>query len=206
MSNAKNRLSIYAGPPLRAFLERRPLRVSVNSLAEAPERTEEQIQMDGDAGWPERISESVAINRLCERYHHLLEQSWPDLSERTWEALLNAGNGQTEHKLHGLGWMSPFAMVAEHFGLDLDGVETEADLDERLERAEVSSGVEFRKLRRLDPVQAMAVIEAIERFWGRDPEEYPPSLREGPVDGVFLRRLVCGPEEGARARGPVPVS
>ena len=86
----KNRIQIYPGARLRRFLETRPLQPNPSSQARL---------VRGEPDRADMITETCAINRLADRYFWLIDRARPKLSRVTWEAILNAANGWTEHTL-----------------------------------------------------------------------------------------------------------
>ena len=157
----KNRIQIYPGARLRRFLETRPLQPNPASQARL---------VRGEMDLANTITETCAINRMADRYCWLLDRAMPKLNKATWEAVLNAGSGWTEHTLDEIDSHRPVDMVRDDLGI-------EGDLD----AAEKTTGIEFAKLAALDDAGTLAVIEAIERFWGR--------RREGAFD---LDELIAG--------------
>lgn len=157
----KNRIQIYPGARLRRFLETRPLQPNPASQARL---------VRGEMDLANTITETCAINRMADRYCWLLDRAMPKLNKATWEAVLNAGSGWTEHTLDEIDSHRPVDMVRDDLGI-------EGDLD----AAEKTTGIEFSKLAALDDAGTLAVIEVIERFWGR--------RREGAFD---LEELIAG--------------
>jgi hypothetical protein len=157
----KNRIQIYPGARLRRFLETRPLQPNPASQARL---------VRGEMDLANTITETCAINRMADRYCWLLDRAMPKLNKATWEAVLNAGSGWTEHTLDEIDSHRPVDMVRDDLGI-------EGDLD----AAEKTTGIEFAKLAALDDAGTLAVIEVIERFWGR--------RREGAFD---LDELIAG--------------
>jgi hypothetical protein len=150
MANS-NQLRIYAGAPLKRFFSMRPLKPCCISMA--------RMGAHGTTNDATTISESVALNRLVERYLWLMDVHLPLFNnEQTWCAILDAYNGWTEHSLSEIETLSPINALLDHLGL-----ESENDLA----AAEKTTGIEFAKIAALTPVERMAVIEAVERFWGR---------------------------------------
>lgn len=172
-------IRIYAGKPLQDFLATRPLKTCWQSQARAG--------MHGVRDTAEEITVNVAINRLAERHQWLMSQSMPEFNDKTWLALLDSFNGGTEHTI------DEFASLVEplclyevvfnnffHERLEdesdeeffartaiLDGYD-ECEMDEEfIIRAEEFTGIEFRRLLCLTPAEILAVIEGIERYWGR---------------------------------------
>lgn len=157
----KNRIQIYPGARLRRFLETRPL---------TPNPVSQARFVRGEPDRADMITETCAINRMADRYCWLLDRAMPKLNKATWEAVLNAGSGWTEHTLDEIDSHRPVDMVRDDLGI-------EGDLD----AAEKTTGIEFAKLAALDDAGTLAVIEVIERFWGR--------RREGAFD---LDELIAG--------------
>lgn len=143
----KNRIQIYPGARLRRFLETRPL---------TPNPVSQARLVRGEPDRADMITETCAINRLADRYFWLLDRAMPTLNKATWEAVLNAGSGWTEHSLDEIASHRPIDMVRDELGIEGD-----------LAAAEKLTGIEFSKLAALDDAGTLAVIEVIERFWGR---------------------------------------
>jgi len=144
----KNRIQIYPGPRLRRFLETRPLTTNPASQARL---------VRGEVDLADTITETCAINRMAERYFWLLDRARPKLNRETWLALLNTASGWTEHTLDEIDSHRPIDIVMGDLGIDA----------KNLAEAEAATGIEFAKLAALDDAGALAVIEVIERFWGR---------------------------------------
>lgn len=158
----KNRIQIYPGARLRRFLDTRPL---------TPNPVSQARFVRGEPDRADMITETCAINRMADRYCWLLDRAMPKLNKATWEAVLNAGSGWTEHTLDEIDSHRPIDIVMDDLGIDA----------KNLAEAEAATGIEFSKLAALDDAGTLAVIEVIERFWGR--------RREGAFD---LDELIAG--------------
>lgn len=150
------RISIYCGQPLLDFLAARPLKTSPMSQA--------RMRAHGEVDPSEEISESVALNRLAERYAFVMRKSLPDLNKSTWAAIYQALNSRTEHSINEIQ-INLASIVASDLGLEMRNDET---LSDYLVRIELDYGVEFAKLASLDEIETLAVIEQVERYWGID--------------------------------------
>ena len=144
----KNRIQIYPGVRLRRFLDTRPL---------TPNPASQARFVRGEPDRADVITETCAMNRLADRYFWLLDRARPDLNRATWEAILSAASGWTEHSLNEIDSHRPIDIVMDDLGYEA------ADLP----AAEAATGIEFAKLAALDDAGSLAVIEVIERFWGR---------------------------------------
>jgi hypothetical protein len=146
-------LKIYAGAPLQAFLNRHPRKPDISV----------RIGTFGRVDQAETITDSVAINRMAERYMHILSKSLPDLDETTWAAVFQSVNGRTEFDLQDMRWSI--------FGLLVDEIGAEPFEDEETlvfaQRLEDQTGVSYVQLAQLDSIQNMAIYELAERFWSR---------------------------------------
>lgn len=160
-------IRVYAGKPLQDFLATRPLKTCWQSQARAGKH--------GERDSADEITDNVAINRLAERHQWLMRNSMPELSDKTWLALLNAFNGWTEHTISELVSRDLAGAILEDFGAEPNDGETDALF---LTRVEEFTGVEFRKLMHLSLPETLAVIEGIERYWGRDRLDHSASWRE----------------------------
>ncbi|PYZ99403.1 hypothetical protein A6K26_009155 [Gammaproteobacteria bacterium 2W06] len=149
----KKALSIYPGPPLKEWMANRPTHRSMASL----------MQHGRDAS--PTISDTVAVNRLAERYQLALAQDFPLLHEATWIAAANALNGYTETSMRDV--LTLDALVAD----DLCG-----GLEELPDTASVPEPI--AELQPCSVTQRLAIVEVIERIWGRDREQPSVSLRE----------------------------
>lgn len=156
MSKA-TRISIYAGAPLQRYLDESPTKPCPVSLARAG--------MHGKVDGSQSITPNVAINRMAERYMYLLAQNLPDLNKATWVALLNAKNSWTEHSLGEIESEDLAAAICDDLGIDRGDDESWKDF---IDRACEASGAQLDVLSNLTESQIVAVIDAIERFWGRD--------------------------------------
>lgn len=177
-------IRIYAGKPLQDFLATRPLKTCWQSQARAG--------MHGVRDTAEEITVNVAINRLAERHEWLMRQSMPELNDKTWLALLDSFNG-TEHTIDEFASLVEpeclFDIVYEDLDCFNERLEDESNeeffartaildgddegvMDEKfLVRAEELTGIEFRRLMCLTPAEILAVIEGIERYWGRNNDQ-----------------------------------
>lgn len=156
-------IRVYAGKPLRDFLSTRPLKTCWQSQA--------RVGLHGVRDTADEITENVAINRLAERHEWLMRKSMPDLSDVTWLAVLNACNSWTEHTISEIEFRELAGAVLDDCGLERGDEEgREAFLD----RAEEATGVEIRKLMALSPAETLAVIEGVERYWGRQRTDDKP--------------------------------
>jgi hypothetical protein len=154
---ATKQIRIYTGRPLQEFLRTRPLNPTLTSLA--------RLGLHGQYDESETITENVAINRLVERHQWLMKRSMPQLKQKTWHELFSAFNPLTEHSIAEIEQRSLVAGIAEFHGIECGDEES---IEEFLVRAQELCGAEMTLLASLDATQKLAVIEAIERFWGRD--------------------------------------
>ena len=154
---ATKQIRIYAGRPLQEFLRTRPLNPTLTSLA--------RVGLHGQCDDSKTITENVAINRLVERHQWLMKRSMPLLTQKTWQELFNAFSPVTEHSLAELEATSLVAGIADYYVMERGDDES---VEEFLARAQEICGAEMTVLASLDETQKLAVIEAIERFWGRD--------------------------------------
>lgn len=146
---SKNRITIYAGMPIQDFLDRRPLRPDWASR-HRPGR-------DTGADSDDKISESVAMNRLAERYNFMLQQNFPMLSIETWEAILNAFNGRTEIGIDDMRYIP--SGVAEDIGFgDRDWQAPKSAWPEHI-----------REASEMTPAECLVAAEVNETFWGGNP-------------------------------------
>jgi hypothetical protein len=154
---ATKQIRIYTGRPLQEFLRTRPLNPTLTSLA--------RLGLHGQYDESETITENVAINRLVERHQWLMKRSMPQLKQKTWHELFSAFNPVTEHSIAEIEQRSLVGGIADFHGIERGDEESVEDF---LARAEELCGAEMTLLASLDAAQKLAVIEAIERFWGRD--------------------------------------
>lgn len=145
----KKPFSIYPGPPLKAWMAHRPTRRSLMSIAE----------QGRDAS--HTISETVAINRLAERYQLALAHDFPLMHEASWIAAAEAMNGQTEITFDDLSIIASLVADDRYGGPE--------------EIPEGQEPDEIVELLGCTVTQRLAVGEVVERVWGCEPAM---SLRE----------------------------
>ena len=151
------RISIYAGAPLQKYLDAAPIKPCPVSLARAGRH--------GAVDDSESITPNVSINRMAERYMYMLAQNLPELDHGTWVTLLSAKNSWTEHTIGEIECEDLVGLVCDDLGLDRGDDESWNDF---IERASEASGAQLDVLSKLTNSQILAVIDVIERYWGRE--------------------------------------
>ena len=127
------------------------------------------LEGDVDSRVTESAGRPSVIARDLERYYALLDRSLPRLAENEAMLVCDVING----RLYGTPGFSPSVwLVAEiEDAFKLNNLDKKWDVD----------ADEFRaKLERLSPVEALALIDAAERFWARasDYEDTLVAIRE----------------------------
>lgn len=157
-------IKIYPGPPLRAWMADRPVRRSML----------EQAQQGGG----ETITDSVAVNRLAERYQLALAQDFPRLHEQTWLAVGNALSGTTETAVRDI--LTLGSLVADDIGHAPEDDENDTEFE--------ALPLALREIKDCNTIQRLAIVEVIERIWGSPSPEESRSLREV-ISGLSRRPL-----------------
>lgn len=155
-----------------------------NYLAGSPAIPDMKTRLRDDMNsWPTEISPTEAVDHMVDRHLYMIRNSFPLMHSETWVQMLNVFSGRTEVGTRELYYSTPASQLMEMHGMSPEAIR-------RIKQRGVAetNGIvhAFDELTGLTVAETVAMIYAIERWWGCANND--GDLRK------FLGRLFCRPQ------------